>query len=64
VNQRHSKTDIQEKNYCKICDLTPNYYKTHDMVRKEELWLVRSVEFALVAGFLYAGYQFITRKKQ
>jgi GR25 family glycosyltransferase involved in LPS biosynthesis len=63
VQQRHSKTDIQEKSYCKICDINPNFYRTHDMIRREEIWLMRSVEIALAAGFLYATYQFITSKK-
>ena len=62
VGQRNSKTDIQD-NHCKICDIAPTYYKTHQMVRKEELMLMRAVEIALCAGFLYAGYKFITRKK-
>jgi GR25 family glycosyltransferase involved in LPS biosynthesis len=62
VGQRSSKTDIQEANRCKICDINPTFYKTHDMIRKEEIWLARAMEIALVAGFLYAGYKFITRK--
>jgi len=62
VGQRSSKTDIQEANRCKICDINPGFYKTHQMIRKEEVWLTRAVEIALAAGFLYAGYQFITRK--
>jgi GR25 family glycosyltransferase involved in LPS biosynthesis len=63
VRQRSSNTDIQEKDYCKICDLNQNYYKTHNMIRKEEMWLIRSVEIALAAGFLYAGYKFISNSK-
>jgi glycosyl transferase family 25 len=61
VRQRRSKTDIQDATYCKICDLNPQFDQTHQMIRKEEIWLMRSVEIALVAGFLYAGYRFITR---
>jgi len=61
VPQRSSKTDVQDVNYCKICDLNPKFDRTHQMIRKEEIWLMRSVEIALVAGFLYAGYRFITR---
>jgi GR25 family glycosyltransferase involved in LPS biosynthesis len=64
VRQRNSKTDIQELNGCKICDLSSNYYKTHDLVRKEEIWLMRSVEIALGAVFLYAGYQFIINRRK
>jgi len=63
VTQRNSKTDIQQASRCKMCDLHPTFYKTHEMVLKEEKWLLRSVEIALVAGFLYAGYCLITRGK-
>ena len=62
VRQRSNNTDIQDINGCKICDLSSNYYKTHDIIRKEEIWLMRSVEIALGVVFLYAGYQFITRR--
>jgi len=63
VGQRRSKTDIQDPNYCRICDLDSNFYTTHQMIRKEEIWLMRSVEIALGVVFLYAGYKFITRSK-
>ena len=63
VKQRNSKTDIQQASRCKMCDLNPTFYKTHEMVLKEEKWLIRSVEIALVAGFLYAGYSFITHNR-
>jgi len=62
VGQRTSKTDVQEASYCKICDINPSFYKTHQMIRLEELWLTRAMEVALVATILYASYRFITRK--
>lgn len=63
VGQRTSKTDVQEASYCKICDINPSFYKTHQMIRLEELWLARAMEIALVASLLYAGYRFITRPR-
>ena len=58
VSQRSSKTDIQDLNGCKLCDLSPTYYKTHTMVRNEEYLLLKAVEIALAAGFLYAIYKY------
>jgi GR25 family glycosyltransferase involved in LPS biosynthesis len=63
VEQRSSKTDIQDKNRCHMCDLPSTFYQTHEMVLREEKLLVRAVEIAICAGFLYAGYQFITQKR-
>jgi GR25 family glycosyltransferase involved in LPS biosynthesis len=63
VRRRSVNTDIQDINGCKICDLSTHYYKTHDIIRKEEIRLMRSVEIALTVVFLYAGYQFITSRK-
>jgi len=62
VPQRRSPTDVQEANYCRMCDVPSTFYKTHEMVLKEEKWLLQAMEFALGCAFLYAGYRFITRK--
>jgi len=58
VSQRSSKTDIQDLNGCKLCDLSPTYDKTHTMVRNEEYLLLKAMEIALGAGFLYAIYKY------
>jgi GR25 family glycosyltransferase involved in LPS biosynthesis len=63
VGQRGSKTDIQDANGCKLCDLNPNFYKTHILIYKEEFWLLRSMEIAFAAGLLYALYKYMTLKK-
>jgi len=62
VGQRSSKTDIQERMYCKICDINPTYYKTHQLIRNEEFWLAKAMEIALISAFIYMGYRFITQK--
>jgi hypothetical protein len=62
VSQRSSNTNIQEANYCQICDINPAFYKTHQMIRNEELWLARAMEIALVGTLLYMAYRFISRK--
>ena len=59
VGQRSSKTDIQDINGCKLCDLSPTYYKTHTIVRNEEHLLLKATEIALAATFLYAMYKYV-----
>jgi hypothetical protein len=62
VPQRRSPTDVQDADYCKMCDVPSTFYKTHEMVLKEEKWLLQAMEIALGCVFLYAGYRFITRR--
>jgi GR25 family glycosyltransferase involved in LPS biosynthesis len=64
VGQRGSKTDIQDANGCKLCDLNPDFYKTHILIYKEEFWLLRSMEIAFSAGILYMLYTYMTAKKK
>ena len=62
VSQSRSPTDIQDVNYCKMCDVPTTFHKTHEMVLKEEKWLLQAMEFALGCTLLYAGYRFITQR--
>jgi GR25 family glycosyltransferase involved in LPS biosynthesis len=64
VHQRGSKTDIQDSNGCKLCDINPNFYKHQILIYKEEFWLLRSMEIAFAAGFLYMLYTYMTSKKR
>lgn len=59
VKQRSSKTDIQNKNRCTVCDLTNDYVKTHSLIRHEELWLVRGLEVSAVLVAAYLAYRLI-----
>ena len=50
VGQRSSKTDIQNKHGCAICDVKTSFEDTHSLVRNEEVGLMRVIEVAAVAG--------------
>jgi len=57
VHQRSSRTDIQQAGGCSLCNVKSDYTKTHVFITKEEFWLFRAMEFALVATALYAVYK-------
>jgi len=62
VPQRRSPTDVQDANNCKMCDIPSTFYKTHEIVLKEEKWLLQAMEIALGCVVLYAGYRFVVRR--
>jgi len=53
VGQRGSTTDIQNKHECYLCDVDTNFYKTHTLVRIEEMWIMRLIEAGVGLGLAY-----------
>ena len=53
VAQRGSPTDIQTKEPCHMCDVPTGFYKTHALMRHEEVILLRLLEAGAIVGLTY-----------
>lgn len=53
VAQRGSATDIQTKEPCYMCDVPTKFFKTHTLMRHEEVLLLRLLEAGLLVGLTY-----------
>jgi GR25 family glycosyltransferase involved in LPS biosynthesis len=62
ITHKDMKTEIQTSGECKICDVSANFDKTHTLVTREELWLGRAAEIALIGAIGYIIYTKIIYK--
>jgi len=53
VSQQGSKTDIQNKENCHMCDVPTRFYQTHSLVRHEEVIAMRLLEAGALIGLVY-----------
>ena len=53
VAQRGSPTDIQTKEPCYMCDVPTKFFKTHALMRHEEVLLLRFLEAGAIIGLTY-----------
>ena len=60
VTQRSSKTDIQNGNRCYVCDLSNSQLVGKELIRVEELWLVRGLEVGGICLIAYLTHKWLT----